>query len=80
MALRAVRTMKRVLHRAFRALPWRYFERMWIAVGATYVVRASVTIDFPGVHLVAHGTPTDPETRTGAMHALIITDRGLILR
>ena len=80
MALWAVRTMIRVLHQSFRALPQRYFKRMWIAVGATYVARALVTIDIPGIHLVAHGTPTDPVTCAGTMSALIITDGSLIPR
>ena len=73
MALWAVRTMKRVRHQSFRALPRRYFERIWIAVGTKYVARALVTIDIPGVHLVAHRMPTDPAIRAGTMPARTTT-------
>ena len=72
--------MTRVLCLSFRALPRRYFERIWIAVGAKSVARALATIDIPGVHLLAHAMPTIPATRADAMPARITTDGSLIPR
>ena len=80
MALRDMRKMTIVLHQLFRDLPWRCFEWTWIAVGATYVVRALKIIDIPQMPLVVQERTTDPETHAGAMHVLILTDKNLILQ
>ena len=53
---------------------------MWIAMGATYVVRAAKIIDILRMPLVAQGITTDPKTHAGNTQVLIITDKNLILQ
>ena len=68
----------RMLCLSFRALPRRYFERRWIAVGATSNAMALATIDIPAVPRLAHEMPPVPATRADDMPAQITTNGSLI--
>ncbi len=61
-----------------RALPRRYFERGWIAAGATSDAMALATIDIPAVPRLAHEMPPVPATRADVMPAQITTNGSLI--